>query len=206
MNPLTLKILVVAVLTMSFLILIIFSYLMYKNYLRPLFIRLFLFKKVLKTMDVILNSAGDKDKKVIDLVSKGIKDLDLIKVAEQQILNSKKPRKPVKPGFNWWRKKDAKKKTVREVTGEQSGGDTTTSGNSKIAGVTGVARDTNAGVTGTNGGAENKGAVTIGEGRGGGNKEASIVESSKDDSRNAKQRIVQDKSVGISKKQRRHFN
>ena len=92
MNPYLLKFLVMFILVVIFTIVLIVFYLFYKNVLRPLMIRLFNYKKVLYTAQLIMKSELDNKNKIEDLIKSNITDRDLIKIAEEEIkkANTKK--------------------------------------------------------------------------------------------------------------------
>lgn len=92
MNPYLLKILVMFVLVISFTLVFLVFFLFYKHILRPLFIKLFNYKKVLYTAQFIIKSEIENKDKVEDLIKANITDTDLIKIAEEEIkkANSKK--------------------------------------------------------------------------------------------------------------------
>lgn len=134
MSPMMAKLMVMFVLTIIVLVLIVLSYLVYKNWIRPLMVRLFMYQKVLKTIEVIVKSEGDSEKKIEGLINEKVSDLDLIRVAELEILKSKvKSAKIVKEKSSklslleslkvkWRNFKSGKKKSVQQVSGEGSRG------------------------------------------------------------------------------------
>jgi hypothetical protein len=161
MNPLLMKFLIVFVLSIIFLIVIITFVLFYKNYVRPLFVRIFFYKKILKTAEVILKAEADKDKKVTDLVKNNLVDTDLIRIAEEHIVKARikaekdKLMKAKKP-FDWkrlkfWRKdKHGEEKSVQQDSGSSNKGDAgakETSRGSEVAGAVAIA-ETGAGAGG----------------------------------------------------------
>lgn len=137
MNPILFKVLIVFVLTVTFLIFFMTAYLLVKNYLRPLVIRVFMRKKILKTAEIILKAQKDNEAKVKGLVNANMTDLDLIRIAEEEIQKADRLRikqeqerndqKSQKLGF-WnklkiWRKNDGKKESIRQDSRREDQGD-----------------------------------------------------------------------------------
>jgi len=134
MSPLMIKIMIMFILIVIFLIFLIGCYLFFKKVIRPLYIRIFMYQKVLKTMNIILESANDSNKKIDNLIKGDIVDIDLIKIAEIEL---NKPEKEIKKENNlslfdklkFWRKKNGKKTTIQpRTTGKSCGKSDTTTG------------------------------------------------------------------------------
>lgn len=194
MSPIMAKFMVMFVLTIFFLVLIAFSYLSYKVVLRPFIVRVFMYKKVLKTIEVINKSQGDPKKKIKDLIGEGICDLDLIKVAEIEILKSKSnSEKVIKEKSSKlslleslkikWRNKSGKKKSVQQDSGKGSG--RTKEKDAKPGDLSGT---------------------TSGDFPGATSRKRSVSGSTKFNSANAEQRPFQGESVAIKGKRARYFN
>lgn len=193
MNPITAKFMVIFILSMVFLVLIILAFLIIKVWIRPILIRIFKHKDVLKTMDVIMKSEGDSKKKVDDLIIEGIVDLDLIRVAELEILKSKQNVIKVKSSklslfdvlnIKWRNFKYGKKKQVQQDSG---------TGDKEFTKPTDSGTD-----SGTNSGTESR--------TNSGTDPGAKLEVFKADSGDAEQRPVQGESTKANGRKGRYFN
>lgn len=113
MNPIIAKIIIIFVMTIMFAICIATGYMFYHVVIKPLFIRLFRYRQILFIAQNILTS---KDK-VQTLIELNIKEKDIIRITEEEILKvqsmNKEP-KIIEILNKIWRKiKDGKKPTSK---------------------------------------------------------------------------------------------
>lgn len=168
---------VIFVLTICFLIWFILLFLLYKSYIRPFMLRLFHYKKVLQTAQIILKS--NKDNKIENLIDNNINDLDLIKIAEEEILKSQKNINNKENSFsfkNLWRKNNnGTKESIRQIS----------RGENKRE----IREEPRTGTTGKTG-TTKKGCDRISQNGNG----------------NAEQRPIQSEPIGINERRSKYFN
>lgn len=87
MSPLLAKFIVIITLVFIILLVGVLIYFIYKLLIKPLLIKTFVYKQVLLTAQIILHS--EKSDKVENLIKQNIKDIDLIRIAEEELLKAK---------------------------------------------------------------------------------------------------------------------
>lgn len=144
MNPLVAKFFVLLAIVCFFILLFVFIYFLYKVALKPLILRVFFMRKVLATAQILMKNEGDETSKVESLVRAKFTDVDLIRIAEEEILKSEaaskkklelaakelkslKTNDSLKKGFfdKLWRNlKNGKKKAIRSNSRRENSGET----------------------------------------------------------------------------------
>jgi len=210
MNPILMKFLVMFVLVGILTIFFVVMFLFYRNVIRPWKLKIFQYKKILYTAQVLMQSKNYNDK-VENLLEKKIDDLDLIRIAEEEIEKAKELHKKILEGKKSlkieskeskesffeklkksWRNKDGKK-TVREIArGKDKGEAGTKQEGTKTGGETSTGTDSDTrgeSSTGTGSGESKEGSNSVTE----------------NDNGNAEHRSVQSEPIKINEGQPRYF-
>ena len=213
MNPIVMKFLVMFVLVGILTIFFVVMFLFYRKVIRPWKLRLFHYKQVLYTAQVLMQSKSYDDK-VESLLEKKIDDLDLIRIAEEEIEKAKELHKKILEGKKSlkveskepkesffeklkksWRKEDGKK-TVREIArGKDKGEVGTKEEGTKAGGESSTGTGTDSGKGGESSTGEGSGESKAGS--------SNVAEAYNGD---AEHRSVQSESVRVNEGQPRYFS